>query len=371
MSSIWDSRSRISTIRRIGIMLFLTAGPVPTLAVVQVSPHSAGIRRIRRSAGLRLTALDLSSLWPFHMPRISCWRQGWLWLFPCFYGCANVHTQRTQVFFVAALFATQLLLVSTLDGGLTGWLRERLFMCCFPISGHARGTSVGIYVDVRQWFVFAGVPIAIAGVLLLYPFQAPIPLETPWAFALGAGVSKLRLAVLSVAGIVVFSFFLFRFRRVASVILAAGILVFHAATLFLATRNMEASVAPAMAVLQPVKEWLAKEGVVRGSRLLVAGRHNYFEPQHTECRIDGKLLDWTWRLGLPESTVWAIETLGRYDVRMIPSVPEFAAVSKPGDSSLTIAQPLGLDFVSRHPPYSLYRVPSGVQWDRVTFSYGR
>jgi hypothetical protein len=83
------------------------------------------------------------------------------------------------------------------------------------------------------------------------------------------------------------------------------------------------------------------------------------------------LLDWTWRLGLPESTVWAIETLGRYDVRMIPGVPEFAAVSKSGDYFLTIAQPLGLDFVSRHPPYSLYRVPSGVKWDRVTFAYGR
>jgi hypothetical protein len=265
-----------------------------------------------------------------------------------------------------------LLLVSTLDGGLTGWLRERLFLYCFPIMAVLAARGLGyMSANVRQWFIFAGVPIAIAGMLLLYPFQAPIPLETPWAFALGAGVSKLRLAVLSIAGIVVFSFLLFRFRRSAAVILAAGILVFHAAALSIAARNMEASVAPAMAVLQPVKEWLAKEGVVPGSRLLVAGRHNYFEPQHAGCRTDGKLLDWTWRLGLPESTVWAIETLGRYDVRMIPGVPEFATVSKPGDYFLTIAQPLGLEFVSRHPPYSLYRVPSGVQWDRVTFAYGR
>jgi hypothetical protein len=357
--------------RQIAIMLFLTFGPYLLWQIFKAVHAAPGFGAYGRALDSGLPHWTWSLAVSYAADFLLA--PGLVMVVPLFLWMrANIYTQRTQVFFVAALFGTQLLLVSTLDGGLTGWLRERLFMYCFPITAVLATRGLGyMSASVRQWFVFAGVPIAIAGVLLLYPFQAPIPLETPWAFALGAGVSKLRLAVLSVAGIVVLSFVLFRFRRRAAVILAAGILVFHAATLFLVARNMEASVAPAMAVLQPVKEWLAKEGVVPGSRLLVAGRHNYFEPQHTGCRTDGKLLDRTWRLGLPESTVWAIETLGRYDVRMIPGVPEFAAVSKSGDYFLTIAQPLGLDFVSRHPPYSLYRVPSGVKWDRVTFAYGR
>lgn len=357
--------------RQIAAMLFLTAVPILLWHVYKMAHAAPGFGAYGRALESGLPHWTWSLAVSYAADFLLA--PGLITVVPLFLWMrATVHTQRAQVLFVAALFATQLLLVSTLDGGLTGWLRERLFLYCFPITAVLAARGLGYMpASVRQWFVFGGVPIAIAGMLLIYPFQSPIPLETPWAFALGTGVSKLRFAVISLVAIIVFSFLLFRFRRIAAVILAAGVLVFHAAALFIAVRNMEASVAPAMAVLQPVKEWLAKEGVVPGSRLLVAGRHNYFEPKHAGCRIDGELLDWTWRLGLPESTVWAIETLGRYDVRMIPDVPEFAAVSKPGDYFLTIAQPLGLEFVSRHPPYSLYRVPSGVQWDRVTFAYGR
>ena len=79
--------------------------------------------------------------------------------------------------------------VSTLDGGLTGWLRERLLMYALPITAvlSAQGLS---YFKQRQTLLarcaFLFVPPLLIGAVTPYPFAVSSVIEVPWANAMGS-----------------------------------------------------------------------------------------------------------------------------------------------------------------------------------------
>jgi hypothetical protein len=133
--------------RQIAIMLFLTFGPYLLWQIFKAVHAAPGFGAYGRALDSGLPhwtwSLAVSYAADFLLaPGLVLGVPLFLWM------RANIYTQRTQVFFVAALFGTQLLLVSTLDGGLTGWLRERLFMYCFPITAVLATRGLGICPQV-------------------------------------------------------------------------------------------------------------------------------------------------------------------------------------------------------------------------------
>lgn len=270
--------------------------------------------------------------------------------------------------FVVAVFAVQILAVSTLDGGLTGWLRERLFLYAIPITAVLAASGI-VWLKQRQTVLPGSALILfpvvmLMAVVLTHPFAISSVIEAPWAYAVGSllgqvSFSRLCLVVVGAAISVVVAFTLLRSSDgAAPVLFGAFVLLFNIACFVSSSVAVAGWTARGMAELSPIVSWLAANGVHGGSRLLVAGRHAYFEDPslaRTDPE-DDRFQDWTWRIGLEEALVWQIETVGRFDVRMIPAPAAVKNVGRPGDSVLSVARFDEMRLKSFHFPLCLYRI---------------
>jgi hypothetical protein len=109
--------------------------------------------------------------------------------------------------FVLAVLVVQIVAVSILNGGLTGWLSERLFLYALPITALLAADGL-VHFKRRQTFLagcaLLGFPLLLAGALMAYPFAVSSIIEAPWANALGtlAGIVPFSRGWLMVATLV-------------------------------------------------------------------------------------------------------------------------------------------------------------------------
>jgi len=269
--------------------------------------------------------------------------------------------------FVLALFAVQVLAVSTFDGGLTGWLRERLYLYAFPITAVLAARGI-VWFRQRQTVLsgatLIGLPLLLIVGVLTYSFEVSSVIEAPWANALGSLLGLISfsrfwlVAVAAAVSVLVTSALLRSSVRVASMVFGVFVLLFNVACFASSSVALADWTARGLAKLSPIIGWLTANGVHSGDRLLVVGRHAYFEDPsmvRTDSQ-DNRFLDWTWRLDLDETLEWQIETTGRFDVRMIPSPATVKDVGRPGDYMLTVARFDELTLKSFHYPLCLYRI---------------
>jgi hypothetical protein len=268
--------------------------------------------------------------------------------------------------FVIAVLGVQLIAVSTLDGGLTGWLRERLFMYALPITAvfSARGMA---YFKPRQTLLatcaFLGVPLLLIGALRAYPFAVSSIIEVPWANALGSAAGLLPfspkgLTIAAVVLTVLAASILLKTPKAAPFLFGGYILLFNGLGLVSSSMGLAAWTTRGLRIVSPVLNWLSTNHVRSGDRILIAGRHAYFEDPSSfgGTPQDDMFLDWTWRKGLEEPLEWQIETIGRFDVRMVPAASAIKEEARPGDYLLTLARFDALNLKSSHDPFNLYRI---------------
>jgi hypothetical protein len=93
---------------------------------------------------------------------------------------------------------------------------------------------------------------------------------------------------------------------------------------------------------------------------LIAGNHGPYEDSRKEAPPDEKFVNWTRRMGLNDALEWQIETIGRFDVRMIPAAKALTQESHPGDRLLTAAAFDGLNLESFYYPFYLYRIDNAI-----------
>ena len=273
--------------------------------------------------------------------------------------------RRVWTVFLGSLFLIECLAVAVIDGGLTGWLRERLFFYSLPLmSVCAIAAARTIGMDRRRFYALLTLPsLLLLGGLLLHPFHVSPVAETPWATLLGSWTplhpgqfSKWTLFVTGTAAILMLGLLLslVGVRRRPSA-LAGAILALNLCALLWTSRALAGWTDRGLAEIRPILELLRTNQVSAGQRLLVAGRDNYFEPP-SDQKDDPLLLEWNWRLGLSEAVVWSIETLGRLDIRMIGSEAELASSAIPGDRLLSTASFSGIADAGQNPPFRLYRI---------------
>jgi hypothetical protein len=206
---------------------------------------------------------------------------------------------------------------------------------------------------LAQCALFA-VPAMLIGAVLVYSFAGSSVIEVPWANALGslAGLLPFSRACLGVASVIltaVAAFVLVRSSRNAALLFGGYLVLFYGVGFASSSVALGRWTATGLASVSPIMSWLAANRVRSGDRLLTAGRHAFFEdPALRAAPVDNMFLDWTWRNGLGEDVEWQIETIGRFDVRMIPKTNAIPTEARPNDFVLTVAQLDGLGVPSSH-----------------------
>jgi hypothetical protein len=272
---------------------------------------------------------------------------------------------RRRTIFIAALFGVQILAVSTLDGGLTGWLRERLFLYAIPITAILATKGLDDFQlrrTRRSGILLFAIPLVLIGALMAYRFEVSSIVEVPWANLLGS-LAELKpfsrrclvlTASILAAGV---GAILLRRSPKTKLFFATYILLFYSAAFTASSFDLAAWTIRGLTTIGPVITWLTENRAGSGARLLVTGKHGYFDdPALRDAPIDDMLLYWTWRLGLDEPVEWQIETIGRFDVRMIATAAELEREARPGDRVLSTARFDSLTFESSYRTLRLYRI---------------
>jgi len=270
--------------------------------------------------------------------------------------------------FVLAVLVVQIVAVSILNGGLTGWLSERLFLYALPITAILAAEGLA-YFKRRQTFLagcaLLGFPLLLAGALMAYPFSVSSIIEAPWANALGtlAGIvpfSRVWLVIASLSLSVLIASILLRARRSAPLLFAGYILLFYGLGFVCSSIGLAGWTALGLRTVAPILTWLSENRVPSGHRLLIAGNHGSYEDSRKEAPPDERFVNWTRRMGLNDALEWQIETIGRFDVRMIPAPKALTQESHPGDYLLTAAAFDGLSLESLYHPFYLYRIDKAI-----------
>lgn len=324
------------------------------------------------------------------LPHLSAWlcsgyladfllAPGLITVVPLFYWFRQNRLSARAVF-VASVLAVQLAATGILDGGLTGWLRERLFIYSLPIMTICAVGGIDTIKSERARLgrvLFGVVPFLLLMLLLVaYPFHVSSIIEVPWANALGSFngadfnlFTKPRLAATASALVVAMSVLLMHPKCRARVGLSLFVLLFQGLGLLGSSIGLTQWAQVGMRDVGPVMRWLLDNGLEPGDRLLIAGRQSYFEAQRDWSKNEGRFLEWTWHFGLTEALVWRIESLGRYDVRMIPSPTSLLGIARDGDLFITTAAFDDLDLISFRYPLYLYRIPRGSLTNSITARY--
>jgi hypothetical protein len=269
--------------------------------------------------------------------------------------------------FCGAVLVIQYGAVSIIEGGLGGWMRERQFMYSLPIM--AILAVAGLQSTrrplkaLRAALVFA-IPLALTPLLALYSFPISPVIETPWANALGAfnGVtigafSRAQLLVVTAVLICLVSGLLSRLRSAAPLCLSVFVLIFYSFGFGSAALGMARWSENWSRLYSPVLDWLHKNGVAAGDRLLISARPSYFQFQARRWSPDEFYLEWNRTARLNDPFFWRLELLGRFDVRTLPDPRFLPDISLAGDAVLTAAHFDGLEALDARFPLNLYRVP--------------
>lgn len=268
--------------------------------------------------------------------------------------------------FCGAVLLIEFGAVSIVDGGLTGWLRERLYMYSLPIMAIlsvAGLTAVRWPLTRLRVTLLPAVPLAVLPLLALYPFHISPVIETPWASALGAysGVtmgtfSRGQLLGVTPVLICLVSYLMIRVRHAAPLCLSVFVLIFYSFSFWGAALGMARWSTTSLTVMAPVLDWLHRNDVDAGDRLLVTANPSYFQFEARRWSADEAYVEWNRNAGLTEVFIWQLELLGRFDVRTLPDLRFLPEMSQPGDVLLTAAQLDGLEAIDTRFPLSLYRI---------------
>lgn len=292
--------------------------------------------------------------------------------------------RRLQVFY---LFLLSLLLVSVaaLFSGLnTGWLRERHMFVLFPLY-----VLLFFYIWPRfdREKRLSALPWVLVFLLLcallfgLYDFRVAAPtMESPWVNLVTTAFSILHWPPKMVYRY--FPLCLLPFVLLWVGLLAWGdrrVLTLWFLVFFLLPSTVTISImhqwserlrhSPQGTVLRWIKE---KIGI--GHRLLVTGRHAYFEPAFLQQGLDARLVEWNESFFLRAPFVYRLEMAGLYDLRMADSPDELrdlfsesqgsvllTALTLRGAKPLAVLGPLHLYRVSI-PPEIVYRTELDPRW---------
>ena len=186
-----------------------------------------------------------------------------------------------RAFFVSAVLLIQIVAVSTLDGGLTGWLRERLFLYSLPLAGILAVSGLeGLTEQTRRRLAVVSIAIApvLLGALLLYPFHVSSVIEIPWANAMGSLPSgftlftKWNLVAISLAAALAGTVAMGVPRKRSPVWFAAFLLAFHICGFAASSKGLANWSRMRQPEIVDVLGWLSAHRVPAGRRLLIAGR---------------------------------------------------------------------------------------------------
>lgn len=269
--------------------------------------------------------------------------------------------------FAAFLTLTILIMISStgmLDGGLTGWLRERLFLYVIPVIPMLAVLGIGFMqercINKYALVLLTMIPIILLSLIVtLYPFHVSPVIESPWAYALGSisrsvlgTFSKKKLFLSGLVLILIISWPCWLRKYWAKLYFSTLYLAFNI-IIFLSSSSALASWTERNLVrLEPVNTLLSKN-LAKESRLVVAGSQSYFEKLLTGP-LDSKFLHSNSVLGLEESFIWQFEIMGLYDIRMSPSPTWLIKYSGNNEVFLTTTHFDGLALINEHFPYNLY-----------------
>jgi len=270
------------------------------------------------------------------------------------------------------LLSGLLIVVAALFSGLnSGWLRERHLFLVFPyyllfsfyVWPHLEGRKRGLLPWI--WVIL----LCLATWFELYDFQVASPtLESPWVNLVvlayrplcRAAVVYQHFSLCLLPFVLLAGLTLLRGQRLLALWCALFWLIPSQVTIFIMHQSEKRlSRSPEYAIVRWVKHELGP-----GGRLLVTGRHAYFEPRFLQRELDGRLVEWNEAFGLRPVFTYRLEMAGLYDLRMIDSLSELrhlwpesrglpllTALELPESRPLTTFAPLKL--------YRLHTLPSG------------
>ena len=276
--------------------------------------------------------------------------------------------QPPAALFLAIVVATLVCTTAFSDGSLTGFLRERYFIYCFPLI------LLGAVLGAREYFT--SVPIWITGValfalplmclfgLMLYDFHVPALVESSWAHATGAlsladraEFSRDKLLSNGLLLIAIGGAVLIASRRRAPVVLTAWLLLFNLYALARVGRDIAQVTRGIKADVAPIVE-LFPRGMAPLQKVIVAG----YPPGWDDRSLPQtpRFIEASSAAGLTDGRIWYVETMERLDVRMCGSPYCVLSPAAAGAYFLTAVDFPNLKSISAHGPFHLYRIPPRV-----------
>jgi len=325
---------------------------VPALAILCVTQGAWLLYKTAHGGnalGLYGSAARESADLPFSLPLFVAYAfdfflaSGFLCVVPAVYFLGRRwQTERPVVLFYGILFAVQIGWIGVYDGGLAGFVRERLMSFSFPVVAilATRG-FVDLQADgPRRWrYWFAGVPLVFLLGLTWRNAAEFTAFETPWAFALSGwfvpALASQAKTVLVVSALGVFALgaavCLLAGARRATVAFGVFLLVCHcgslASTAVFGGRHAELSMERESEGLR----WLHAHGAGYGARMLVVSSAAAWEQRSAVDQADGLLRGCTHGGGSDPLAPARLETILRWDVRTVCTAKEIERVGRPGD----------------------------------------
>jgi hypothetical protein len=267
---------------------------------------------------------------------------------------------------LASTLLSQMIVQGAVGAGITGVLQERHLFYSFPIIAifAVAGMEAIVRGSLTVKLAFLSVPVALLGAMLfLYPFAYNPVLDVPWTSAMGSSAwetaykfSRLRLGVFSLGLTAVTAVGLLQTRRI-HIAASFFLLAFNCALFASSTKEMTELSTYGRIDVSGIMRWLKTTPLRAHDRLIVAGNMAYYQEASRTTPWDQFYIDWEGRLGLNDFTVFQIEILGRYDVRIARNPNQLAQLARPGEYLLTATRMTNLDLVSYSDPLYLYRVP--------------
>jgi len=252
------------------------------------------------------------------------------------------------------------------DGSQTGFLRERYFIYCFPLILAVAALGAREYFDSSPLWsgtlaLFALPALCLFGVLL-YDFHVPPLVEASWAHAVGAFslldsasferryLLRNGLVIIVVAGILLVSL-----RRWFAPLLAGFLLLFNAYALARVGHDISRVTAGVAERTAPLIGLFPKQATTL-QKLVVPGYPPGFDnrfipltPRFMEANRAG---------GLTDDTIWFLETMGLFDVRMCGSPYGVLNPDLSGAYLLSTVDFPNVPLVNSRGWFRLYRIPA-------------
>src|ERR1043166_6929948 len=276
----------------------------------------------------------------------------------------NGHARFALSVLLGATLFFQITIHGILEAGLTGFLRERLFLYSLPIMAifAVKGMEALNKGGYAAKVLFVLVPLVLLGLLALYTFPYNPVIDVPWVSSLGSDVWAsayhftkrdaiwTAVPLILVAGVMIMVF-LVRWRPMA---LAVFTLVFYSVVFASSAKKMENLSMMGRISAARIWTWLSSNHVKPADRLIICGNMAYYEERHRVTPIDHFFLEWHRRFDLSDIMLLQIEALGRYDVRIARYPDQIRTMMRRGDHLLSATRLADLDLVSYQYPYYLY-----------------